>query len=31
VQSSIDIAATPKLAFKFGFDYHPGTDRISDT
>jgi hypothetical protein len=31
IQSGIDIAATPELAFKFGFDYHPGTDRISDT
>ncbi len=29
--AGIDVAATPNLAFKLGFDYHPGTDRISDT
>ena len=29
--ASIDVAATPNLALEFGFDYHPGTDRVSDS
>ena len=30
LQSGIDIAASPTLAFRLGFDYHPGTDKIID-
>jgi hypothetical protein len=30
LQSGIAIAASPTLAFKLGFDYHPGTDSIAD-
>jgi hypothetical protein len=30
LQSGIDVAPIPALAFKLGFDYHPGTDRLSD-
>ena len=28
--SGVEIAASPVLAFKLGFDYHPGTDTIVD-
>jgi hypothetical protein len=30
VQSGIDVSPIPMLAFHLGFDYHPGTDRLSD-
>lgn len=28
LQSGIELAATPLLALRLGFDYHPGTDKI---
>jgi len=30
LQSGIEVAATPTIAVKLGFDYHPGTDTIID-
>jgi hypothetical protein len=30
LQTGVEIAASPTLAFRLGFDYHPGTDTILD-
>jgi hypothetical protein len=30
LQTGVEIAANPTLAFRFAFDYHPGTDTIID-
>ena len=30
LQTGVEISASPALAFKFAFDYHPGTDTIVD-
>jgi opacity protein-like surface antigen len=30
LQTGVEIAASPTVAFKLGFDYHPGTDTIVD-
>jgi len=30
IQGGVEVAATPNLALRAGFDYHPGTDTIID-